>query len=211
MQPSAHVASIDTIRTFRAALLRFAEGVAEALVALDLEVNRGVDHIEHDQMAYWPQQARNARDEIAAAKVALHQRRAISVAGHRPSCDEEKKVLAAAQQRLQFALDKVEIVRNWCRKLSQEVEEYQGRIGHFRYLTETELPRAVAALDQMLNALDAYTAVGTARSDAPQTESVVRSTNQAERPPQAAAQNTPGSDHDPPDEQPPRGTSGAKG
>ncbi len=65
MQPSAHVASIDTIRTFRAALIRFAEGVAEALVALDLEVNRGVDHIEHDQMAYWPQQARNGIDDRA--------------------------------------------------------------------------------------------------------------------------------------------------
>jgi hypothetical protein len=204
VQPSANVASIDAIRTFRAALIRFAEEVAETLVLLDLEINRGKDHIEHDRMAYWPQQVRNAWDEIATARVALHQRRAVSVAGHRPACDEEKKDLANAQQRLQLAQDKVEVVRNWCRKLNQEIEEYQGRVGHFQRLTEFELPRAVAALDQMLGALDAYTAVGTARGDAARKkESIARADKQPEPTPQGESRSDQEGNLAPPDKRPP--------
>ncbi|OHB80503.1 MAG: hypothetical protein A2W31_00725 [Planctomycetes bacterium RBG_16_64_10] len=190
----AHVASIDAIRSIRAALLRFAEDALEALGALDLEIGRGVDHIQHDQMAYWPQQVRQAWDEIAEARVVLHQRRAISVAGHRPACDEEKKALAAAQRRLQTAQDKVETVRNWCRKLNQEVEEYQGRIGHFRQLIETELPRAIGTLDHMLSALDAYTAVGTPRHDTTPRRSVARSEGQPEQDAEPPSQRHPESD-----------------
>ena len=206
MQPSANVASIDAIRTFRAALIRFAEEVAETLVMLDLEINRGKDHIEHGRMAYWPQQVRNAWEEIATARVALHQQRAVSVGGHRPACDEEKKALANAQQRLQLAQDKVEVVRKWCRKLNQEDEEYQGRIGHFQQLTELELPRAVAALDQMLRALDAYTAVGMAHGDAPQRESVAHADDQPEPTPQSAPRSDQGDDVNPTDKRPPEGS-----
>jgi hypothetical protein len=176
---SANVASIAAIRAFRAALRQFAEDAAEALVALDLEVARGADYIQHDRMNFWPAQVRHSWDEVAEARIALQRRRAVSVADHRSACDEEKKALARAQQRLRAAQEKVDIVRNWCRLLNQEVEEYQGRIGRLRHLLETDLPRAVAALEHMLCALDAYTAITTPGDDPERTASMTRLTDEA--------------------------------
>lgn len=180
MHASANVTSIAAIRGFCAALRRFAEDAAEALVALDLEVTRGTDYIQQDRMNFWPAQVRRAWDEIAEARIALQRRRAISVADHRSACDEEKKALDQAQQRLRVAQEKVDVVRSWCRTLNREVEEYEGRIGHLRQLLETDLPRAVAVLDRVLQALDAYTAIATPGNQPEQAASMARPTDKAE-------------------------------
>jgi hypothetical protein len=189
---SANVASIAAIRAFRTALQQFGEDAADALVTLDLEITRGNDHIQNDRRTFWPAQVRQAWDEIAEARVALQRRRAITVADHRPACDEEKRAVAQAQQRLRTAQEKVEIVRKWCRTLTQEVEEYQGRIGRLRQFLDRDLPRAVAALEQMLRALEAYTAIAVPADETPQKPSAARSvgpTDQAPAEPAGAKPN----------------------
>lgn len=174
MHSSAHVTSIDAIHSFRVALQQFAEEAADALAAVRMEVERGVDYVQHDRMAYWPARVREGWDEIAAARIAVQRRRAMTVAGHRAAADEEKAALAQAEEHLRTALRKIDIVRHWCRQLDQEREEYMGRIGHLEHFLEVDLPRATAALERMVCALEAYTAIEPASRSPAEKASVAR-------------------------------------
>jgi len=73
-----------------------------------------------------------------------------------PSCIEEKKALEKARQRLARAEQKAEAVRRWTPIVQQQFRETCVRLVRFRDVIDVDCPRAMAQLDRMLKALDAY-------------------------------------------------------
>ena len=68
----------------------------------------------------------------------------------------EKKALEKAKQRLARAEQKAEAVRRWTPIVQQQFREACVRLVRFREVVDVDCPRAMAQLERMLKALDAY-------------------------------------------------------
>lgn len=163
---SAFVQSRSEIEAFRSALLKFSEGCRNAIDDLNCEVRRAADWLEHDRPAYWKEQVRLRERAIHDAKLALDRCLIYRVADERPMCQEERVALRKAETRLASAKDHVEKVRHWRRRIQHEQQEMEGRLGQIDRLVESEIPRAVSALDRILDRLEAYTGTRTTGSGA---------------------------------------------
>ena len=156
MSSSANVANIEAVRAVRQALRQFAEDVTNALVTLDLEARRPIEWIEHDRTQYWPRELRKASDWVSEARLALQRCELTIDADHRKTCYDERKQLEKAKRRLHLSEDKVRAVKRWRLEVRKEVEEFQVQVAKLQRYLETDLERALAALDRMAQSLDRY-------------------------------------------------------
>lgn len=160
MNQSARVTSIDALSAFRTALLKFEENVRDALDSLGLQAQRGADWVESDRAAYWPAQERRARDDLQAAQVALERCEMAIRPDDRRSCYDEKQAVLAARRRLRLCESKIKLIRKWARVVRQEALELSGDLGRLEHYVDQDLPRAVASLENMVQALARYAQAG---------------------------------------------------
>src|ERR1700722_15618125 len=149
MSPRANVRSLDAIRQFRPAVVRFEDDVMSALSGLRTELNRTLQWLDHDCPAYWQQQIRNGFDNVAEARTTLTRKSMMTVAGHRSDCIDEKKALAKAKQNLEFAQQKLQLCRQWSIKAHRAADEYTARIGRAEQSLGQGIPRLMALLERM--------------------------------------------------------------
>src|SRR5580704_4134685 len=159
MSPRANVRSLDAVREFRPAVVRFEDDVMAALTGLRTELNRTMQWLDHDCPAYWQHQIRNGFDTVAEARTQLSRKSMMTVAGHRSDCIDEKKALARAKQQLEFAQEKLRVCRQWSIKAHRAADEYNSRIGRAEQTLAHGVPRLMAILERITLALESYTAV----------------------------------------------------
>jgi hypothetical protein len=145
----------------------------EAVAALDdlqLEIRRALEWIHHDRKEYWAQEVRRGWERLASARLQLQQAMTYRrVADRQPSCIDEKRAVEAAKRRLELARQKVETVRHWSLAIERAVNEYRGGCTQFTSWLEGDLPKSLAVLDRMTEALESYVATPTpAESAAPE-------------------------------------------
>jgi len=157
MAKSARVLAIDDVDRLAAALVRFAEEAQAALADLDLELRRASQWIEQDRPRYWEAEVRRGWEAVARARRELEQARLIHRIEEAPSsCIDQKKALQRAQQRLDLAMEKQRLVRQWAYRTAKQAEEYRGQVGPLAEWLGAEYPRALAALRRMTRALESY-------------------------------------------------------
>lgn len=162
---AANVRDINVIRDFRVRLIRFAEELEGALQAMQTETQRSHDWIEHDRPHYWTVQLRVAFDLVAATRSALTTCQMRSVAGHRPSCIEEKQAYNKAKRRLQHCQEQIERVKRWSIKIRHDTDEFRGRMASLRRLLDQDIPQALAFLDRSAAILEQYAEIARPTTD----------------------------------------------
>ncbi|MCS7306349.1 MAG: hypothetical protein NZ602_14730 [Thermoguttaceae bacterium] len=157
MAKSARVLAIEDVDTLAAALVRFAEEAQAALADLDLELRRASQWIEQDRPRYWESQVRLGWEAVARARRELEQARLIHRVDEVPSsCIDQKKALQRAQRRLDLAMQKQRLVRQWIYRTAKQAEEYRGKVSPLVEWLGAEYPRALAGLRRMARALESY-------------------------------------------------------
>jgi hypothetical protein len=157
MSDQADVKSIDTLAFVKAALASFAHETGQAVGEVELQGQRAVDWITVDRAAHWKAESRRAADLVnKAIKDLEHCRTFKKVGDNQPSCIEEKKALEKAKKRLELTERKVEAVRRWTPVVQQQFRETCVKLVRFREVIDVDCPRAMAVLERMLKALDAY-------------------------------------------------------
>ncbi len=157
MSPGAHVNRIDAIDQFRAAWCAFGDELGQALAGAQTELQRFVEWLEHDQVAYWKQEIRVREAALAEAKSDLHRCLAATIDPNRtPSCYQEKKIVARAKERLEEAHEKLEAVRRWIPLVHQAVFEYRRRVEPLDSALATLVPEGKRYLEQAARRLHAY-------------------------------------------------------
>ncbi|RMG39238.1 MAG: hypothetical protein D6725_05555 [Planctomycetota bacterium] len=159
MSESANVRSIDALERLRAALLKVQGALTATLEEIDAQCRHFLHWLEQECPGYWRMEIRKGFDRVAEARVALERCRMKRVAGHRPSCIEERKALERARQRLEFSRQQLERVRRWYIAARHEADEFHGRLAVLRQAVEFDVPQATAVLERMLTALEEYLAV----------------------------------------------------
>ena len=135
----------------------FAHEAGQALGEVELEGRRGVEYVTMERAAHWKTEVRRAGDAVNKAIKDLEHCRAFKKVGdNTPSCVEEKKNLDKARKRLEYAEQKEAAVRRWKPVVEQQFRETCVRLVHFREVIDVNCPKAMAVLERMLKALDAY-------------------------------------------------------
>ena len=157
MSQQADVKSIDTLPFVRSAFAAFAHETGQALAEIEIQGQRAVEYICVDRAAYWKAEIRRMSDLVnKAIKDLEHCRTFKKVGDNTPSCIEEKKALEKARQKLARAEQKAEAVRRWTPIVQQQFRETCVRLVRFRDVIDVDCPRAMAELERLLKALDAY-------------------------------------------------------
>lgn len=159
MGHAAKITTIDAPRALANVLHQFQHEATTALEEIAQEIQRAVEWVQHDCKHYWIEQIRLSQQAVTEARVNLERRQMMTVADHRPSCYDEKKALELAKQRLALAQERLEAVRHWSYALNHAIHEYKGGVGGFVHWLESDLPRALAALDQIMTSLESYVAL----------------------------------------------------
>lgn len=165
MAERARVESVEALKKFRAALCKFAESVDSGLGEAEAEIQRTAHWLTHEQRNYWKRQLERRSEVYARAKGALNRKKMEKTPlGGRYSCVDEEKALAAAARRLEEAKQKQANVQRWSRVLDEESFTYRASTQGLSQATVVEIPTALAQLDNMVAAIEAY-AVSTAPSE----------------------------------------------
>lgn len=166
MSTQADVKSIDTLAFMKAAFASFAHETGQAVSECEIQGQRAVDWICVDQAAFWKAECRRMQELVNKAMKDLEYCKAFKKVGdNTPSCIEEKKALEKAKKRLEHAERKAEAVRRWTPLVQQQFRETCVRLVRFREVIDVDCPKAMAQLERMLKALDAYRQVASPTGD----------------------------------------------
>ncbi len=170
MSDPARVDSIEAVAAFRTALCLFGDRVRAGLLEADAEIQRAAMWLRQDMAGYWSAQLEKRREALARAKLELTRKKLQKTPlGGRQSTVDEEKALAAAQRRYEEAERKRAAVHRWTRRLDEENFNYRGGVRALTQAAESDIPRALAELDRVLDRLDAYVALKPAASGPPAT------------------------------------------
>src|SRR5437764_979912 len=113
MSAQAEVRSIEALKDFQVALALYGEDTLAALGAVDAEVRRTVQWLQQDRPAYWQEQIKRRREQVASAKAEVFRRKLARTADSSPSITEQMENLRRAEASLQDAERRLTLVRKW--------------------------------------------------------------------------------------------------
>jgi len=156
MSTQADVHSIDALVDLRVSLALFAEDTLSALGAVDMELRRTVQWLQHDRRAYWQEQIKRRREQVAIARAEVFRRKLATRADYTPAYSEQKELLRKAEASLRDAEIRANLVKKWEPALQQAILEYHGSTRRISDLASGDVPRALIVLERMIEALEAY-------------------------------------------------------
>lgn len=156
MGEQAAVHSIEALREFRVALAKFAEEALAALGGVDMEVRRTTQWVQYDRRAYWQNQIKRRREQVAGAQAEVFRRKLAKTGDHTPAMSEQKDLLRQAEAALREAEHRAGLVKAWEPALQQAVLEARAGTRRISNLASGDVPRAILVLDRIIEALEAY-------------------------------------------------------
>lgn len=166
MADSADVRSIEVLKDVRVAVCAFAEEAKNALADVDFDARRTLDWLQNEQPAFWRSEIRRWQQNLQMARAELARKKLGRFLDHKPDTSQEEKAVRLAESRIQEAEAKLELIKRWLPELLQAVQEYRGSSQPLVSLVEVDLSRAVARIDRMLDALEAYLQTSAPRLEA---------------------------------------------
>lgn len=158
MEPTqANVLSVDVLQRLRQAMIRCHEEMGLALAEADSEVDRAVAWVERDRVLHWRSRIQRLGEEVNDARSALFRKETVtSSKDSRPSVVDEKKALARAKAALADTEVRLQRSRAWSSNLPREQSVYKGGTAALSGMVERDLPAAIAVLERMTLAIEAY-------------------------------------------------------
>jgi hypothetical protein len=162
MAEGARIQSVDAVRQFRAALIKYAEVCNTALTSAEGDVDRIMGWLERDQTTFWAGQVRKRHEMVIRCEDAVRQKKLFKGSdGGTQSVVDEMKALQTAKRREEEALHKVEATKKAIQVLRKESQLYKGRVMRLATTVAADIPRAVHRLDRQVEQIEAYLSIQT--------------------------------------------------
>ncbi len=158
MAETANVRSIDAIREFRSSLITFSDDARNALASVEMELRRTRNWLERDQIPYWRTQIKKRNEQLSEARADLFRRRLSQSNSDAISDSDQKEAVKKMEARLRRAEQMLEKSKSWIPLLDHAIMEYHGRSVPLSDLLGGDVMNAIATLERMTRALDAYVA-----------------------------------------------------
>lgn len=193
----ARVESVDAIKAFRRAWLKFAEAANVALTEAEADAVGTARWLESEQRTYWQNNLRKTTELVSKCEEAVRHKKIFKdSSGRTPSAVDEEKALAKARRMKEIAEEKVEAVRRYTPRLKREIMLYKGQVQRLATFLAADIPTAAAKLDKITQTLEAYLGL--------QAEGAAAAGGMAQ--PTGSAEATPGEENPPNESIPPAET-----
>ena len=166
MHDTAHITSIDALGDFRAAWVALRDKIIQALTVTDGELVSAFRFVEQQQQ-HWKREATRTHEAYVESKAVLKRKELGRTFGHKVDTTVAEEDVRKVKARWQHAETRLQNVRRWIPKLEHAEREYIGPKQSLSIQAETEMVKALAFLDQKLDALQKYLA-----TTAPETKSI---------------------------------------
>jgi hypothetical protein len=152
----ASVQSIDGLKDLRTAFALFAEDAQAALGAVEMEIRRTIQWLQHDRRFFWQEQIKRRRELVSQAEAEVFRRKLGQASGSAPAYSEQKEVLRKAEASLRDAERRAALVKKYEPVLQQAILEYHAATRRITDIARGDVPRAVTLLERMIDSLEAY-------------------------------------------------------
>jgi hypothetical protein len=153
MAQTANITSIDAITAFRAALIVYLSKARPLLEETSGEIIRTRQWLENNQRQYWETQMRLRGRKLEEARAELFN---ATLSTLREANALQHMAVQRAERALREAEAKLKVVKKWSRDLDDRTGPLVKETEQFQTFLSTDLSRAIANLDQVIKALEAY-------------------------------------------------------
>ncbi len=172
MDQGANLRDTATLMAAKAVLVKTGRSLATALEEAVSDAERFGMWLEAAGPADWERQLRLRTDKLNIAKSALFRKQNQPTAdGRPPSIIDEKKAVQRAEAAVEEARQYLRALKRWAAEYQRVLGQFRAGLGPLSNYVEATIPRAVASINRMAAAVDAYLATQ-AGSVAPIAESV---------------------------------------
>jgi hypothetical protein len=156
MSSQSAVHSIDELKNFRVALALYGEDTLGTLGAVEAEVRRTLRWLEEERPAYWHDQIKRRREQVAQARADVFRRNLQKKPDYNPAMSEQKDALRKAEASLQDAEKRLLMVRKWQPLLRHAVLEYHASVQRLKDTAAGDVPSGVNLLTRIIDVIEAY-------------------------------------------------------
>ena len=156
MPGQAQITSVEAIESFRAELVVYLAQMKPVLDEVTNEVLHTRSWLQDDRRRFWQQELRVRSRRLEDAKQELFNA-AISQMNDAKSF--QQMAFQRAQRDVRMVEDKLAVIKKWDRELDDRSAPLVKQMEHLHGFLGVEMAKAVAYLDLVLKALDAYKSV----------------------------------------------------
>lgn len=157
MAQSANVRSLETLKEFRTALIKYIDKAKRSISTADSEVTRAQIWLQSTQPLHWKHEIRRAEERLAQAKSELF-RATISQPDNPRGPTDQIRLVKKRQAEIKFAEVKLDKTKRSARHLEHEINEYRGAMAPLSTALEGDMNKAVSILERSIKSLEAYIA-----------------------------------------------------
>ena len=153
MADRSHVTSFEAIEAFRADMIIFLSKARPTVEEVSNELQRMRVWLEGEQRDYWSKELRvlgrqleDAQQELFAARLSMLQ----------TTTALQEMTVQRLRRKIRESEEKLEITRKWSRSIEDRTSPLAKEVESLHTFLTTDLGRAVAYLDRVLQSLEAY-------------------------------------------------------
>ena len=156
MAETVHITSTDAIAAFRAALIVFLGKARPLLEETSGEIIRMRQWLENDQRRHWESQFRVRSRKLEEARAELFN---ATLSQLQDASSLHYMAVQRAERAVRESEAKLAVVKKWGRDLEERTGPLVKQTEQFQTFLATDMARAIAYLDDVIRALEAYTSV----------------------------------------------------
>jgi hypothetical protein len=162
MAESANITSVDAIAAFRAALIVFLGKVRPLLEETSGEIIRTRQWVEEDQRRYWENQFKLRWRKLEEARAELF---SATLSKLQDASSLHHMAVQRADRSVRECEAKRSMLRKWTRDLGDKADPLLKQASQFETFLATEIPRAIAYLDRVIEAIEAYADIAAGKQE----------------------------------------------
>ena len=155
MAQAANVRSLEALREFRVALIKFIDKAKRAISTSDSEVMRTQMWLDSHQPAHWKRELRKSEERLNQAKSELF-RATISQPDNPRGPTDQVRLVNRRKAEIEHAKLKYEKTKRWSRTFERSTNEYRGSISPLSSALDGTAHKAVVLIERSIETLESY-------------------------------------------------------
>lgn len=164
MAKQANVRSLESLKDFRVALIKFIDKAKRAIATSDSEVMHTQIWLESNQPSHWIREIRKGEERLNQAKSELF-RATISQPDNPRGPTDQVRLVRKRKAEIEHAKKKLEQTKRWSRMFERSVNEYRGAISPLSSALDGSAHKAVVLIERAITSLEQYLATQTTSSE----------------------------------------------
>lgn len=157
MAKAANVRSLEALREFRVALIKFIDKAKRAISTSDSEVMRTQLWLQSDQPTHWIREIRKGEELLNQAKSELF-RATLSQPDNPRGPTDQVRLVRKRKDEIEHAKQQLAKTKRWSRTFERSTNDYRGSMSPLSSSLDGTAHKAVVLIERSIATLESYLA-----------------------------------------------------